>query len=204
MAVEAHAQVIHGEDSFHRDVLIGQNYTSKAPGGFVVGSQLLIGGMCGFLGGIVGGGIGVATEILLTGNKYELSGIMGFLIGGSLGLVFGSAGGVYAIGYRFDQGGSFWAALGGSALGLVIGFAFDTDLSDGPSVLFFIAPALGAVTGYHLTIKSKEPVETKKSSLHFRHGDFHVCLLKPGTATLTKAGLRWNRQGEFIRLCMSF
>ncbi len=123
----------------------------------------------GMLGGLLGFGLAGPSDCkesdgsLCPIGMVPVAAISTTVFGG-LGLTFGSAGGVYAYGELSGHSGNYWAALGGSATGLVGAFGLyalvnEID-SDAASVTLFasslILPAVFSTWFYAMSLDSGE------------------------------------------------
>jgi hypothetical protein len=143
-------------------------YTEAGPvdPGKVVGELLV-----GCLGTVVGGSIcaGICNKIDSGGGSggffhFDSDGTVGALVGYMIGSNLGSAAGVCLVGNSDGESGSFWAALGGSFLGMLgsglLSSAIVKDSgNDGPSwATFFLvtgSQAGGATLGFNATRKKR-------------------------------------------------
>jgi hypothetical protein len=125
-----------------------------------VAGELLAGGALG----IIVGGIGGAALGARISKSFE-----GGLLSGMAGMTLLAPVGVYLAGNSGDETGSFGAALGGSALGLVAGLGAVALASGGggnagvevlAGVLFLAAPTIGATIGFNLSRKYKPVART--------------------------------------------
>lgn len=121
----------------------------------------------GVLGGLVGGalGFGLAGKCHDDGDNTSFFGPC-FMHGtgqammvGSLGTIFGGAGGIYAYGQGTGHRGSYWAAAGGWSLGFASAIGLGALAEDGTGsavmvVALFTLPALGGTAGYALSLET--------------------------------------------------
>jgi hypothetical protein len=119
------------------------------------GYSILSGVGGGLAGGLLGGllGYGLAHDdttcdendsLACPFSSVALTGAAAGVFGG-LGLTFGSAGGVYAYGELSGHSGNYWAALGGSAAGVLGAFgvyALFSEVSDDAGKAAFITSGL--------------------------------------------------------------
>jgi len=128
-------------------------------------ASFLIGNAAGTAGGFIGAGIGYG----LAGECHEVDdddsffgpcafhGLGEAAIGGLLGATFGGAAGIYAYGELTGHDGSYWAAAGGFAVGLLAagGITALATEADAPALsvaAVFTLPALGGTLGYVLSL----------------------------------------------------
>jgi len=103
----------------------------------------------------------------------EDSGGYGHLFVIYAGFSLGTHVGVYLAGTVGDETGSYFAALGGSILGLLGGVIL-TPLSFGISL--FILPLIGPIYAFNLTREYDEPPISESALIHSKSGNFNVNL----------------------------
>ena len=153
----------------------------------------------GFLGAFIGGGIGAAGASEDEWFAGLEEGVIGYLIGSTLG----SSIGVYLIGSSGDDTGSFGMTFLGSILGTGIGICLMivVDNLELGFIGFTLAQSAGATTAFNATRK-KKVVAQKETLLYFKEGKWSFSYpkihLKPHPL----------RQGEWIRtvnlVCLEF
>ena len=99
-------------------------------------------------GGVLGLGLGFAAAYTFASDSSdEYAGLGAFVIGGSIGYVIGSAGGVWAFENRKHTRRGFGKPLLGSLLGAVVGVGVLAAASEG-FVIALALPPIGALVGY--------------------------------------------------------
>ncbi len=100
-----------------------------------------------------------------------------------IGLIFGSAYGVYAVGNIGNQTGSFKATLGGSFLGFLGGVGaaaclaelYDTNqFFPAQGYCLLAGPPIGATIGFNLTRRYKSPPASKTALINIRDGQMNL------------------------------
>jgi hypothetical protein len=152
-----------------------------------IGLEFLVGGASGLVGSIVGafsGGLltlGFNNEVTID-EIGEI--IVGALIGGTVGLTAGSSLGVYLIGKRGNETGSYWTTLlsstGGLAAWLAITAIFLHYDYEIPSGLWwtglYVLPTAGGVIGFNLTRRYKTSLTSNTALLNFRGGQIRFAV----------------------------
>jgi hypothetical protein len=134
-----------------------------------VTGELFAGGLGAIMGGVVFGRVGFGLASSGGGGCfgcYDVGGLIGGLVGYLVGSNVGCATGVCLVGNSGDERGSYWAGLGGSFLGTLvggicaIGIFRDSDDDSGAAPLFLItaAQAGGATICFNATRKKKVEV----------------------------------------------
>jgi hypothetical protein len=131
-----------------------------------------------FLGGVVGGFVGGIIGIYYGWNTgVDFLGFIGFPVGSALG--------VYAIGEIGNETGSWWATLGGSAVGTVASFVlnsyglFDNLGNDDFRTLWMATcslSTLGSIIGFNLTRKYEVLTTSRNAILNFKSGQITVSI----------------------------
>ena len=115
-------------------------------------TKITAGVMTGALAGIAGGYIGYALEGCNGGGEY--CGLAGTLIGGLIGYHLGTPYGVYKVGNRSNENGSYAAAFLGGITGHFIGIAALTVSQNlGTGLFWFVSAPIGATIGYNISRK---------------------------------------------------
>lgn len=113
--------------------------------------------------GIAAGITGALSGVLLVGNGCtEASCTIPVLGAMSLGIVLGTPLGVYGVGHVMDGRGTYWAALGGTAIGSLAGLTLAVVFSSGGSqgltvVSLVTGPVTGAILGYEFFSPNPAP-----------------------------------------------
>lgn len=113
-------------------------------------------------------GYGIAAAAYFTGGSdSDIA-----FTGAALGILLGCPVGVYLVGNSDNETGSFWATLGGNALGfLLLGTAAGGD--DIPSAIQFLAALtlpVCATVFFNLTRRYKSPPESETGLINIREG----------------------------------
>jgi hypothetical protein len=129
-----------------------------------IGSEFLVGG----LSSMVCGGIGAFLGFNLTYDEnadewFNFTGLPGAIAGYLVASNVGCAGGVTLVGNSGGERGSYWASLGGSVVGTVVGGLLalaivresDDDINETPFIILTVAQAGGATIGFNATRKRK-------------------------------------------------
>jgi hypothetical protein len=139
-----------------------------------VAGELLAGSIGAVVGGSICAGIGFGLGSMGSSEGscdgffcFDEGGIIGALVGYAVGSTFGAATGVHLVGSSDEETGSFWAAFGGSLLGILgsglLSSAIVKDFgNDGPSWATFSlvtgSQAGGATLCFNSTRKKKVEV----------------------------------------------
>jgi hypothetical protein len=134
-----------------------------------VTGELFAGGLGAILGGVVFGRVGFGLASSGGGSGFgccDVGGLIGGLVGYLVGSNVGCATGICLVGNSGDERGSYWAGLGGSFLGTLvggicaIGIFRDSDDDSGAAPLFLMtaAQAGGATLCFNATRKKKVKV----------------------------------------------
>ena len=116
--------------------------------------KVIAGVGAGFVVGIAGALIGFGLEDCSNGDEF--CGFGGTLIGGLIGYHLGTPYGVYKVGNRSNENGSYAAAFLGGIAGHVTGIAALTVAPNiGTGVYWFVSAPIGATIGYNMSRKSK-------------------------------------------------
>jgi len=138
-----------------------------ANSGKIVG-EFLVGSVCGALGSLMLASIGSA---LIGPQDGEDPGMVGGIIGGGIGMTVGSSLGVYLIGNRGTETGSYQSALLGSAAGMLILVAASPDPDNaGFWIGAFILPSLGGVIGFNSTRQYRTPHTGGSAIINLENG----------------------------------
>ncbi len=123
-----------------------------------------------FGGGMVLGAAGALVGIKLN-NGGGWDDLAGALLGIIVGYPIGTAAGASLVGNYGNERGSFWAALGGSAAGLISGLLFNSLFKNTDALPYFIGilPPAGAVLGHNLTRSYDHPV-AGSALLNYQNG----------------------------------
>jgi hypothetical protein len=173
--------------------------TKVAPGPLKAGKvagEILAGGLAGGGLGVAGGFIGAGIKVgLFPDNVTPIGDLLGLYIGFPIGYTIGCSLGVYWVGSRGDETGSYLATLGGSILGSTVSFAniialwhgsnlwgnlwwHGVNLSEQVGVItFFSGPLIGALIGFNATRKKRSSFEPGDALLNFNEGK--MCLAIP-------------------------
>jgi hypothetical protein len=134
-----------------------------------VTGELLAGGLGAIMGGVVFGKVGFGLASDGGGGGFgccDVSGFIGGLVGYLVGSNVGSATGVCLVGNTGGERGSYWASLGGSTVGNVVGGLLaiaivresDDDINVTPFLILTASQAGGATIGFNATRKRKVEV----------------------------------------------
>lgn len=132
-----------------------------------IGSEFLVGGLSAMVCGAVGAQLGYnATYDENDDDWLNFSGLPGAVVGYLIASNFGCAGGVTLMGNTGGERGSYWASLGGSTVGTVVGGLLaiailsgsDDDINETPFIILTAAQAGGATIGFNATRKRKVEV----------------------------------------------
>lgn len=185
-------------------LLIGCSSSAYAFGsdGFVVGeteyapfegADWLWAPLSGTFGYAAAGSLGMVVGFAAAGDCVEDPDDTSFLgncflhgfgeagVGMMLAAPFGAAAGVYTYGELTNHNGSYWAALGGAAVGAVIA-TIPVAVSDGDAgttvtiIAHLTLPALGATIGYALSNDTGRPTGRDQGALFVHDADsgFHL------------------------------
>jgi hypothetical protein len=160
-----------------------------------VTGELLAGGLGAIMGGVVFGRVGFGLASSGGGSGFgccDVGGLIGGLVGYLVGSNVGCATGVCLVGNSGGERGSYWAGLGGSFLGTLVGgicavgIFRDSDDDSGAAPLFLItaAQAGGATICFNATRKKK--VEVLSGALLNLDGD-RLSLAFPQVKTTSDA-----------------
>jgi hypothetical protein len=151
--------------------LRSRSSSSKVPVIKILG-EFFVGGIGGIAGSFVLALIGAAT---IGPHNGEDPGLYGAIAGTIVGSTFGSSMGVYLIGNRRDERGSYWATLLGSTVGTVIFLALSQDPDDANFwIALYALPALGGTIGFNESRRHKMHPATSRAIINFKHGEIRA------------------------------
>jgi len=163
---------------------IDNNSNYLKPGSLKAGKvagEVLLGGVGAVAAGVAAGVIGFhITYDEAEDGWMNFSGWPGAIAGYLVGSNLGSAAGVYLIGKSGDEKGSFFATVGGSLVGTLVGgataVALITDNDEGtlPFAVFTTAQVTGATIGFNLSRKGKRTDAYSDAVLNLNDGKLAV------------------------------
>ncbi len=111
-------------------------------------------------GGLLLGSVGAIAGYSIDCKRESgfLCGIQGFAVGFSIGYTLGAPLGTYWFGDVFlDENGSFWVALAGSTIGMLLSLGTVEAFSERipPTVFYFTLPIGGSILGYDASRRCK-------------------------------------------------
>jgi len=128
-----------------------------------IAREILSGGACGLVGGMLGGGAGAFIETKVFGNSGEFAGLGGAIIGGGFGIILGSTTGVCVIGTTREGTGSFWVTLLGSFVGFL---ATSSNVAERGPALLFLGTPIGGTIGFNLTRRYRHVPVVRSTSIN--------------------------------------
>ena len=127
---------------------------TPVPEGALIPVQAVAGLGMGFLGGLIGAGIGSRAESCHDGESY--CGLGGFLLGGVLGLAVASPFGIYIMGQAAHHDGGYLPTAFGSLVGLLVTVPVvqETYIGNSPAGSFGVLlgfPVVGGLLMYRVS-----------------------------------------------------
>jgi len=149
-------------------------------GGRIAG-EIGAGAGCGILAGSVGFLIGAAITPAGEGQFGELKKVGGGGIGFFIGYPLGNSIGVYLVGNRGNETGSFGTTLLGSMAGMVAALLpiiiFQDDYPGWIGLpAFFGLPIAGGIIGFNMTRSYKSPHNSGTAFINFRNGHIRLAI----------------------------
>ena len=136
-------------------------------------TKIMAGVGAGFVVGIAGGYIGYALEGCNGGGEF--CGLAGLVIGGLIGYHLGTPYGVYKVGNRNNEDGSYTAALFSGIAGHLVGIAALTILPNTATGIFwFISAPIGATIGYNRSRKFQSNDRQGTSLINLNSGEIKI------------------------------
>jgi len=160
---------------FGRYIFLNEDVPSGRPPLRVgnVAREILSGGTCGFVGGMLGAGMGAFIETKVFGNTGEFAGLGGIIIGGGLGIILGSTMGVCMLGNTREETGSFWVTLLGSFVGFWAASSAIDIAERGPALLFLGTP-IGGTIGFNLTRRYRRVPVVESAFINIEKGKMSI------------------------------
>jgi hypothetical protein len=145
-----------------------------------IACEIGAGAGCGILAGALGFLIGAAVTPAGEGQFGELNKVGGGGIGFIIGYPLGNSIGIYLVGNRDSETGSFGTTLLGSMLGMVAATALSPVMfqDDFPRWIalpvFFSLPITGGIIGFSMTRSYRSPLDSGTAFLNIRNGHMRI------------------------------